>query len=75
MRPKTEEFMRANDESPVVAGRAIGDGGKGAVYTLDNGKRFTLGLLRRAASFLTAIRDGGYDAARDNDGGPIHRHS
>lgn len=45
MRPKTVEFMKANDESPVVAGRAIGEGGQGAVYTLDNGRKFSLGVV------------------------------
>ena len=36
------KFVRANDESPVVAGRAIGEGGKGGVYTLENGNRYPL---------------------------------
>ncbi|PZQ20577.1 MAG: hypothetical protein DI569_15090 [Sphingopyxis macrogoltabida] len=36
------EFVCANLESHVVAGRAIGNGGKGAYYTLANGRVFRL---------------------------------
>lgn len=41
---RARAFMRANDASPVVIGRVIGNGGQGAVYTLENGKVFTLPL-------------------------------
>ena len=37
-------FMKANDESPVVSGAAIGNGGEGGFYTLKNGKSFKLSL-------------------------------
>ncbi len=38
------DFIAANDQSVVVAGRSIGNGGKGGYYTLDNGSRHRLGL-------------------------------
>lgn len=36
------KFIAANERSPVVSGSAIGSGGEGAIYTLKNGKTFTL---------------------------------
>lgn len=44
MTKKSEEFIKANDKSPVIIGAAIGNGGKGGIYTLANGKRYTLNL-------------------------------
>lgn len=42
--PKADAFMRANDASPVIAGRAYGNGGEGGEYLLENGRRFSLPL-------------------------------
>ena len=36
--------MKANDESPVVAGAAIGNGGEGGYYHLANRQSFKLSL-------------------------------
>lgn len=44
MTGKSLQFKRENDVSPVVAGVAKGNGGEGAYYTLENGKRFSLSL-------------------------------
>jgi hypothetical protein len=41
---QTRAFMFANDSSPVVSGRVIGNGDQGAAYTLQNGMTFTLPL-------------------------------
>lgn len=42
MTEKARAFIAANSESPVIAGRAIGDGGKGAYYTLEDQRVFRL---------------------------------
>jgi hypothetical protein len=39
---RAEQFTKANRESPVVYGSAIGDGGKGAMYRLADDRTFTL---------------------------------
>lgn len=44
MTTKAEDFMKANDDSPVVSGAAVGKGGQGGYYTLKNGKTFKLSL-------------------------------
>lgn len=41
---KSQQFIKENDISPVVVGAAKGNGGEGAYYTLENGKRFSLSL-------------------------------
>lgn len=41
---KARAFVRANDESLVVSGYAIGNGGEGGVYTLADGRVFRLDL-------------------------------
>lgn len=41
---RAEEFMKANDKSIVIAGQAHGNGGKGGIYTLANGRKFDLSL-------------------------------
>ena len=38
------QFIKANDASLVVTGRAIGNGGEGAVYTLKNGQSYRLSV-------------------------------
>lgn len=40
---KAREFLQANEQSPVVSGAAIGNGGQGCRYTLKDGRKFTLG--------------------------------
>lgn len=40
---QASDFVLANDESLVVAGRAIGGGGKGGFYTLANGEVHRIG--------------------------------
>lgn len=35
-------FIAANKRSPVVSGAAIGQGGEGAIYVLQNGREFRL---------------------------------
>jgi ribosomal protein L24E len=35
-------FVKANARSPIVSGFAIGRGGEGAVYVLQNGQEFRL---------------------------------
>lgn len=43
------EFMAANDDSPVVSGAAIGNGGQGGVYTLADGRCYVMsGAICRA---------------------------
>jgi len=42
MTRKARSFMKANDQSPVVSGAAIGEGGQGGFYTLEDGKTFKL---------------------------------
>lgn len=42
MTPNLSSFIRANRRIPVVNGSCIGQGGRGARYTLSNGKTFTL---------------------------------
>lgn len=37
------DFVRANDRSFVVAGRVLGAGGQGAIYTLEDRTRLRLG--------------------------------
>ncbi len=44
MTRKAKLFMTANDKSPVVSGAAIGKGGEGGYYTLQDGKSFKLDL-------------------------------
>lgn len=41
---RAKEFVKANDISRVIAGAAIGNGGKGGRYTLANGRKFQLDL-------------------------------
>lgn len=43
-RQQASDFMLANDKSPVIAGRAIGEGGKGGFYTLADGNVYRMGL-------------------------------
>jgi hypothetical protein len=40
---QADDFMAANDKSPVVAGFAIGQGGQGGVYKLKDGTRHRIG--------------------------------
>lgn len=40
---QANDFIAANDRSPVIAGRAIGHGGKGGVYTLKDLSKHRLG--------------------------------
>lgn len=41
--PKAREFMKANKQSPVVVGEAIGiGGGQGCRYILEDGRAFRL---------------------------------
>jgi len=42
MSPNLSAFVSANQRHPVIKGRAIGQGGRGAVYTLSDGKAYTL---------------------------------
>lgn len=42
MSPNLSAFVNANQRLPVIKGRAIGHGGRGAVYTLSDGKAYTL---------------------------------
>jgi ribosomal protein L24E len=37
-----DAFTKANTRSPIVSGFAIGRGGEGAVYVLQNGQEFRL---------------------------------
>lgn len=50
MTKKAREFREANRRSPVVYGSAIGDGGRGAYYRLEDGKTFRLGKADCAAA-------------------------
>ena len=49
MTPNLQSFVQAQRTYPVVKGRCIGNGGRGAVYTLANGKAFTLSREECAA--------------------------
>jgi hypothetical protein len=40
---QADDFMAANDKSPVVAGYAIGQGGQGGNYTLKDGSKYYVG--------------------------------
>ena len=40
--PKAKLFAAANAKSPVVSGRVASNEGGGAIYWLENGKRFVL---------------------------------
>lgn len=42
MTQRSEAFHEANKRNPVIAGEAIGDGGKGAIYTLFGGEKWRL---------------------------------
>ena len=46
---RAQQFMDANDQSAVVQGAAIGEGGRGAFYTLDNRRTFRLGRIDHAS--------------------------
>lgn len=41
---KARDFMKANDESPVISGAAFGQGGEGGSYTLLDKRQFSLNL-------------------------------
>lgn len=42
MKTNVERFVEANRISPVVSGKALGNGGQGAAYLLKNGTYFKL---------------------------------
>jgi hypothetical protein len=52
MTEKLIAFRAANAASPVVHGRVVGNGGKGAVYTLEDGRRFTLSAAECAQTLI-----------------------
>lgn len=50
---KAADFVTANDQSPVVSGAVFGTGGEGGVYTLEDGRHFSLD-----AAACSALPDG-----------------
>lgn len=44
MKTVAQHFMEENDKHPVIIGAAIGNGGQGGYYTLENGKSYRLSL-------------------------------
>jgi len=76
---KARKFVEANKRSPVVAGQVISTEHGGAVYTLEDGRRFELtrdecreahkmtGDLPRWKDF-THIKDSGDGVGNHNDG-------
>lgn len=51
---QADAFLKANAKSKVIIGAVIGDGGQGAIYTLEDGSRHTLSAK---ACKLTGLPD------------------
>lgn len=49
MTPNLQNFIRANRNHPVTVGAAVRNGGRGAHYTLANGRTYTLSREECAA--------------------------
>jgi len=68
MTPNARAFVEANAVSPIASGEAVGEGGEGSIYTLQDGKVFRL-TQQECAS----IGEPRWSESSDSDGSPEGR--